>query len=274
MAPSRHDWKIVAWDVKPQHNQPNPTYFSILSGLTDWPTYQPILYLGWLTNQHTSLSILVGWTINIPAYLNLTTYLGWLYDQHTRLFTWIDCATNKPVYLSWLTDQQTSLSIKVGWPTNIPVYWSGSTKQQTYLTIYPRWVIKGHPCLPIPVDWLTNIHDYLSSPTDQKHITLSARVDWTISIPAYPPRLTELTYQFTSPSMWVDWQTSLSIWVDWMTNIPAYLTRLIHRHTWPSILVAILAYMYPSGLTDWPTHQSICPGWLTNQHNCISIQTK
>ena len=27
MAPSRHDWKIVDWDVKPQHNQ--PTYFSL-----------------------------------------------------------------------------------------------------------------------------------------------------------------------------------------------------------------------------------------------------
>ena len=26
MAPSRHDWKIVDWDVKPQHNQ--PTYLS------------------------------------------------------------------------------------------------------------------------------------------------------------------------------------------------------------------------------------------------------
>ena len=23
MAPSRHDWKIVDWDVKPQHNQPH-----------------------------------------------------------------------------------------------------------------------------------------------------------------------------------------------------------------------------------------------------------
>ena len=23
MAPTRHDWKIVDWDVKPQHNQPN-----------------------------------------------------------------------------------------------------------------------------------------------------------------------------------------------------------------------------------------------------------
>ena len=26
MAPSRHDWKIVDWDVKPQHNQ--PTYYN------------------------------------------------------------------------------------------------------------------------------------------------------------------------------------------------------------------------------------------------------
>ena len=29
MAPSRHDWKIVDWDVKPQHNQPtNPSSLS------------------------------------------------------------------------------------------------------------------------------------------------------------------------------------------------------------------------------------------------------
>ena len=28
MAPSRYDWKIVDWDVKPQHNQPTnqPNY--------------------------------------------------------------------------------------------------------------------------------------------------------------------------------------------------------------------------------------------------------
>ena len=26
MAPSRYDWKIVDWDVKPQHNQPYKTY--------------------------------------------------------------------------------------------------------------------------------------------------------------------------------------------------------------------------------------------------------
>ena len=26
MAPSRHDWKIVDWDVKPQHNQPTNNY--------------------------------------------------------------------------------------------------------------------------------------------------------------------------------------------------------------------------------------------------------
>ena len=27
MAPSRHDWKIVDWDVKPQHNQPLDLWF-------------------------------------------------------------------------------------------------------------------------------------------------------------------------------------------------------------------------------------------------------
>ena len=29
MAPSRHDWKIVDWDVKPQHNQPTNLIFVI-----------------------------------------------------------------------------------------------------------------------------------------------------------------------------------------------------------------------------------------------------
>ena len=28
ISPSRHDWKIVDWDVKPQHNQPNFNYFT------------------------------------------------------------------------------------------------------------------------------------------------------------------------------------------------------------------------------------------------------
>ena len=30
MAPSRHDWKIVDWDVKPQHNQPTNMYLVYL----------------------------------------------------------------------------------------------------------------------------------------------------------------------------------------------------------------------------------------------------
>ena len=30
MAPSRHDWKIVDWDVKPQHNQ-QPTILGSIS---------------------------------------------------------------------------------------------------------------------------------------------------------------------------------------------------------------------------------------------------
>ena len=28
MARSRHDWKIVDWDVKPQHNQPTKSPFN------------------------------------------------------------------------------------------------------------------------------------------------------------------------------------------------------------------------------------------------------
>ena len=29
MAPSRYDWKIVDWDVKPQHNQPT-SYLQVM----------------------------------------------------------------------------------------------------------------------------------------------------------------------------------------------------------------------------------------------------
>ena len=31
MAPSRYDWKIVDWDVKPQHNQPTNTHCQIFA---------------------------------------------------------------------------------------------------------------------------------------------------------------------------------------------------------------------------------------------------
>ena len=40
MAPSRHDWKIVDWDVKPQHNQPTKLLYSrnfeTLASLCSW----------------------------------------------------------------------------------------------------------------------------------------------------------------------------------------------------------------------------------------------
>ena len=37
MAPSRYDWKIVDWDVKPQHNQPISAYIQFLFSLS-WST--------------------------------------------------------------------------------------------------------------------------------------------------------------------------------------------------------------------------------------------
>ena len=33
MAPSRHDWKIADWDVKPQHNQPTTMHTSMFDGI-------------------------------------------------------------------------------------------------------------------------------------------------------------------------------------------------------------------------------------------------
>ena len=44
MAPSRYDWKIVDWDVKPQHNQPTNLeicllYLCYLVYLRYWSSY-------------------------------------------------------------------------------------------------------------------------------------------------------------------------------------------------------------------------------------------
>ena len=36
MAPSRHDWKIVDWDVKPQHNQPSIIVISSQISFQSW----------------------------------------------------------------------------------------------------------------------------------------------------------------------------------------------------------------------------------------------
>ena len=36
MAPSRHDWKIVDWDVKPQHNQPTKRPMTLKLGVQHW----------------------------------------------------------------------------------------------------------------------------------------------------------------------------------------------------------------------------------------------
>ena len=53
MAPSRHDWKIVDWDVKPQHNQPKSS--DSLSGLV-W--FNP--------NMPSGLFRLPKWMSSIP----------------------------------------------------------------------------------------------------------------------------------------------------------------------------------------------------------------
>ena len=41
MAPSRHDWKIVDWDVKPQHNQPKPLKCAMLPDCTVQKIWTP-----------------------------------------------------------------------------------------------------------------------------------------------------------------------------------------------------------------------------------------
>ena len=42
-APSRHDWKIVDWDVKPQHNQPTPQHIAKIFFICRAPVSQETL---------------------------------------------------------------------------------------------------------------------------------------------------------------------------------------------------------------------------------------
>ena len=59
MAPSRYDWKIVDWDVKPQHNQPNPWWWGVVI-TNDWCIFEKRLMFkqhsqkcgGWILQQN------------------------------------------------------------------------------------------------------------------------------------------------------------------------------------------------------------------------------
>ena len=60
MAPSRHDWKIVDWDVKPQHNQPTncPSIKLIWLSIRSVDSYF-CMYGSWLTLSPAQLGKLV-----------------------------------------------------------------------------------------------------------------------------------------------------------------------------------------------------------------------
>ena len=71
MAPSRHDWKIVDWDVKPQHNQPTYNFevlmhseFCISSASTSW-TFTIIM---WFITPPCSLSISCAVSLTVFIY--------------------------------------------------------------------------------------------------------------------------------------------------------------------------------------------------------------
>ena len=51
MAPSRHDWKIVDWDVKPQHNQPTNLEVKIKDfEILRWSFLLKVFRIGYLLN--------------------------------------------------------------------------------------------------------------------------------------------------------------------------------------------------------------------------------
>ena len=95
MAPSRHDWKIVDWDVKPQHNQPTTQkspplkqIFGSTSGCTS--LLQVIINI---SKGCTSLlqAIIYLKIYNIQKYIALATelILVWLDGTVHRSFTMV-----------------------------------------------------------------------------------------------------------------------------------------------------------------------------------------
>ena len=70
MAPSRHDWKIVDWDVKPQHNQPtNVDHIGL--------RYDDIIFQYWLRWQpRSAYSLIQQSTI---AFSSLVIGERWVY---------------------------------------------------------------------------------------------------------------------------------------------------------------------------------------------------
>ena len=150
----QHIWLQVYWQT---------SILTYLSGLTNLPTNKPILWVDWLAYLFRWLTIYMGWlydhhtSLSIPDYLSELTvrplykpiYQGWLYDQHSWLYIRVDLPTNKPANLSWLTNRPTNqptLSNRDHWPTNTPDYLSRLTDQRTY-----------RPAVFTFVDWLINI---------------------------------------------------------------------------------------------------------------------
>ena len=140
------------------------------SSLAEWPNNTPAFRLGWLTNQHISLSLQVDWlpiranwltNILLPMYMYI--YLGWLpfslIDHHACVPVVHTCLVNywptyMPTYLSWLRNISAFLScLKYqGWLTD-------------HCTCLPTWADSYQSCWLWLTDWPTDIPVYLSGLT-------------------------------------------------------------------------------------------------------------
>ena len=251
-----------------------------LSGLTDRPTYLTN-YPSWMTDQQSNLSRLtdldhqpfsLGWLTNQHTSLSLTTQHTWLY-----LLGLIYQPTCLNIYPSGMTDS--SLSVRIDCPTNIPAYRSGLTDWPIYLTVYPEWLTNQHYWLsgltdrptypPFCLGWLTDKHTWLSTRTeicvlsDCGQLLTSAYIRTDFCLPILPTcriwlyQFLIIAYLFTLPSYLpiyvtylsgptdclsgpTDWPTScylcIYFWADcllvWLTIMPVFLSCVNYRPTY------------------------------------------
>ena len=97
MAPSQHDWKIVDWDVKPQHKQTKQTKWHVGPAKTDQPGYRPSLRC---SHEETlgplSYSMSTQWRL---------IRLGWSESSlGAQLFCWFCHEVAHMFYLLFLTE--------------------------------------------------------------------------------------------------------------------------------------------------------------------------
>ena len=134
MAPSRHDWKIVDWDVKPQHNQPTNLNYPLRAQQrlwSDWASRLIWVFAGRTFHLVGFVMMQLIWRITNCSFVVLQIGKGVLRimkgdSKATADIIPVDLATNMLIAVGWYTATQRSV-----YPIHYFTLLSQSTTKQT-----------------------------------------------------------------------------------------------------------------------------------------------